>query len=462
MAGEVIRMSTEPNWTRLPGAVQAAETGQYAVLLRLARIAAGLTLDAAGRRVGYSASTLSRMESGQRPLTNVIVLRRLAAELGIPPRLFGLAGTGVVPARLGGTTDKVPTGQPCDRLPEGGDDPVRRRELLGGLVGMTAVPLLPGPAGTSAAGDPAADLVAGLEQVLLHGTGPALAIGPAGLRAGLAGVRADFQSSRYRALAARLPSLLASIDGGAAEPAVAAGLYNTAVHVCIKLKVTGLDWLAADRALTTARLAGDPVVSANVTRNVATLLRGAGRYDAAQQLALEAADRLPLTGPTITAEHLSLYGMLVCNAGYAAAQAGDRSRCTELLDEADTAAARLGRDRNEHWTAFGPTEVLLHRISAAWRLGDAGTAISYARKIRTGTIRLPERQARYWVDVARAFDLWDKPTDCYKALRIAETAAPEEIRAQPKVRALARKLLATPASPALSGLHEFATRLGAT
>ncbi len=402
------------------------------------------------------------MESGKRPLTDVTVLRRLAAEIGIPLRLFGLAETGVVAARVVGGADRVRTGQPGDRLREGGDGPVRRRELLGGLAGLATVPLLPAsPAAAHAASDPVSELVAGLERVLLGGTGPASAIGPAGLRAGLAGVRADFQASRYRALAARLPGLLAAVDGGTAEPAVAAELYNTAVHVCIKLKVTGLDWLAADRALAAARQAGDPAVSANVTRNVATLLRGAGRYDTAQHLALEAADRLPLSGPAISAEHLSLYGMLLCNAGYAAAQVGDRSRCTELLDEADTAAARLGGDRNEHWTAFGPTEVLLHRISAAWRLGDAGTAIDHARKIRTGTIRLPERQARYWVDVARAFDQWGKPTECYRALRIAETAAPEEIRAQPKVRALACNLLTAPASPGLSGLREFATRLGA-
>jgi hypothetical protein len=314
----------------------------------------------------------------------------------------------------------------------------------------------PGP---SEAGDPVGELADALERVLLRGAGPVPAISPAGLRTGLAAVRGDFQASRYQALAARLPGLLAAIDG-TAEPSVAAELYNTAVHVCIKLKVTGLDWLAADRALAAARQADDPAVSASVTRNMVTLLRGADRYDTAQHLALEAADRLPLSGSAASARHLSLYGALLCNAGYAAAQAGDRSQCAELLGEADTAAARLGGDRNEHWTAFGPTEVLLHRISAAWRLGDAGTAIEYARKIRVGTIRLPERQARYWIDVARAFDQWGKPTNCYRALRIAETVAPEEVRAQPKARALARDLLAAPSSPALSGLRELATRLG--
>jgi hypothetical protein len=122
----------------------------------------------------------------------------------------------------------------------------------------------------------------------------------------------------------------------------------------------------------------------------------------------------------------------------------------------------LGSDRNEHWTSFGPTEVQLHRISSAWRLGDSGTAIEHARKIRSGTIKLPERQARYWVDVARAFHQWGKPAACYAALRAAETAAPEETRAQPKVRALAVGLLAAPTSPAMSGLREFAARTGAT
>ncbi|MQA25268.1 MAG: helix-turn-helix domain-containing protein [Micromonosporaceae bacterium] len=459
-------MTTEPSWSRLLAAAEAAEVGQYGVLLRLARTAAGLTLEAAGRRVGYSASTLSRMESGKRPLTDVTVLRRLAAAFDIPPRLFGLAEVGVVARRIPGAADKL-TGTPGKLAREGGDDPVRRRDVLGalggGLAGLATVPLLPtdSASGTTAASDPAGDLVAGLEQVLLRRPGPAVEIGPTALRAGLAGVRADFQASRYRALTARLPGLLTAVDGGTAEPGVAAELYNTAVHVCIKLKITGLDWLAADRALTAARRANDPAVIASVTRNVATLLRGAGRYDTAGELALQAADSLPLSGSAVSAEHLSLYGTLLCNAGYAAAQAGNRSRSTELLDEAELTAVRLGRDRNERWTAFGPTEVLLHRISAAWRLGDAGTAIDYARQVRTGAIRLPERQARYWIDVARAFDQWGKPAACYRALRIAETAAPEEVRAQPKARALAGRLLTAPTTPAMAGLHEFATRLGA-
>lgn len=458
-------MDTDPSWADLPYARQAAAEGRYGTLLRLARTAAGLTLDQAGRQAGYSASTLSRVERGKQPLTDVMVLRRLAAVFNIPPRLFGLAD---LPG-LTAVHRPIPAGKvPGESIREGGVDPVRRRELLGMLAGLATPTLL---ATTSepatASSDPTLDLVSGLEEALLRRTTPVHAIGSTELpisatelRSGLIMVKVDFQASRYRALAARLPGLLIAADAGSTDPAVAAELYNTATHVLIKLKVAGLDWLAAERALAAARQAADPAVTASITRNVATLCRGAGRYDAAQRLALDAAGQLSIAGSRATAEHLSLYGLLVCNASYTAAQAGDRSRSVELLDEADAIAGRLGTDHNAHWTAFGPTNVILHRISACYALGDAGTAIEYARQVPPGGIRLPERQARYWVDVARAFHQWGKSAQCYRALIMAERAAPEEVRAQPKVRALAADLLTEPTRAGMTGLREFAIRVG--
>lgn len=48
-------------------------------------------------------------------------------------------------------------------------------------------------------------------------------------------------------------------------------------------------------------------------------------------------------------------------------------------------------DHNAYWTAFGPTNVITYRISAAYALGDAGTAIAHAARVPPGTIRIPER-----------------------------------------------------------------------
>jgi len=447
--------SSDTRWANLPAAREAAAERRYGALIRLARTAADLTLSEAGRHVGYSASALSRIERGLTPLTDITVLRRLAAAFGIPPMMFGLTDTpGVEPSDPAPQPVRVPE-RPATRA---GDDPVRRRELLGGLAALTIGPA----ASVQSATNPATALVARIEDALLRPTGAAKASGITELRDALHAAKADFQASRYRSLTTRLPDLLSRVHalGDAADAATAAEAYNTAVQVLIKLGTGGVDWIAADRALIAARRSGDPAVTASVTRNVATLCRRADRYDLAQELCLDAADALQVDDTAATAEHLSLHGILLCNAGYAAAQAGDRSRSLELLAEAHRTAARLGGNFNARWTAFGPTNVILHEISAAYALGDAGTAIDHARRVPLATLTVPERQARFWVDVARAWQQWGKRTDCYRALLAAERAAPEEVHGRPAVRHLTTELLTGPRHTGMDGLRGFAARVG--
>lgn len=71
---------------------------------------------------------------------------------------------------------------------------------------------------------------------------------------------------------------------------------------------------------------------------------------------------------------------------------------------AQATAGRLGHDGLLRGTVFGPGQVLLHQISISYLLGDAGQAIEHARRIDTAALPTTERQARYWIDVARAFD----------------------------------------------------------
>ena len=106
----------------------AAAAGQFGDLIRMTRQAKRLSLVQAGTLLGYSASTLSRIETGKRKLSDVTQLRRFADVLGIPPILFGLAPSATV------TTAGAPS-PPASRSPttlsgtirEGGDGPVRRR-----------------------------------------------------------------------------------------------------------------------------------------------------------------------------------------------------------------------------------------------------------------------------------------------------------------------------------------------
>lgn len=449
------------NWTELPEALEAAAAGQLGVLVRLARVAAGLTLVQAGQRLGYSAATLSRIERGRQPLRDIALLRQVAEALAIPPHMFGLVEVTrrVEPPRKRGIAKVRRDGALDD-----GIDPVRRRELLGGLTGLALAPLLSSkPAIATADSSPAGRLVQGLEEVLLSSASrpTGMALEPRVLSHSLRTTMVDFQASRYSALAERLPQLIESCDaaGDMVAPDLRAEVFNAAVQALIRVGAGTIEWVAADRAMSAAHASGNPRVIASVTRNMAILCRRSGRYELAQRLALEAADALPVRGRQVSEEALSLYGILLCNAGYTAAKAGDRTRSDELLNDASDVADRLGVDANARWTAFGPTNVLLFKVSASHALGDAGKAIEYARRVPRGAVRLPERQSRFWVDVAKAWHQWGKPIKCYEALTVAERLAPEEVRSRRVVRELVVDLLTCSQQPRMNGITSFARRV---
>lgn len=236
-----------PPWAELPAARQAAAEGRYGVMVRLARTAAGLTLEEVGRRVGYSAATMSRIERGRQPLTDVVLLRRLALTLAIPPELFGLAHAPDVAAQgdrglflniavRDGALPPPPSGLE-------GDDPLKRRDLLSAFTFTAAAKVAVGKSrlNESVADRAGESLVLGLEDVLVRGQWPvgSRPLDDKTLRKGLEIVRADFQASRYRALTARLPRLIAGIETNTepVEASVAAEIYNTAAHALIKVEV---------------------------------------------------------------------------------------------------------------------------------------------------------------------------------------------------------------------------------
>src|SRR5688572_3409283 len=82
-----------PPWAATAAAQQAIQAGDYANILRLSRLAAGLTLGQLAAISPYSTSTLSRLESGRRPVRDIAELRRLAHLYDVPDQLLGLAST---------------------------------------------------------------------------------------------------------------------------------------------------------------------------------------------------------------------------------------------------------------------------------------------------------------------------------------------------------------------------------
>ncbi|MET8682390.1 helix-turn-helix transcriptional regulator [Streptomyces sp. NPDC004647] len=415
---------THPIWRSVPMQDALARHDAGAVV-RLVRRAAEVTLAELGEAVGYTAASLSRMERGKQPMRDVVLLRRVAQVLDIPPHLLGLAPRHAQAVPSGDAAQRPPgtTRVGVEPLGEEGEDPVRRRNLLAGLAGATTNAVF-GPI-PAAAHSPARPSLSGLEDLLLYRRSESLRgpdPTPATVAAAVDAARRDFGACRYEALARALPSRIAlaqglGADGHAEQAATAAAeLYNTATRLCIKLGEDGLAAVTADRALTAARDGADALTIAEAHRMISSAWRRQGHYARATDVAVTAAQQLAADRTTNKTERLSVQGNLFATAAYTAAKQGDRHTAHELIAEAQATAGQLGHDELLRGTIFGPSQVLLHQISISHLLGDAGQAIEHARRVAVAALPTTERQARYWIDVARAFGQWGKPERCYRAL----------------------------------------------
>ncbi|MDT7788149.1 MAG: hypothetical protein QOF58_6568 [Pseudonocardiales bacterium] len=444
---------------RSPEVRAAAQSGDVGVLVRAIRIGLGLTLAELGARTGYCASAVSRLETGKASFAAVDVRSAFVTALGLPPRLLGLAdttGTCTPPvtsaARVGGT---AASSEGCD--------PMRRRTVLTGLTSVVGGVLL------GATPARAIDPITALEDLVL--VTPTTAGPPPTARRAwslLATARDQFQSGAYHEVAVRLPDLLGHAlagrdhqrdsDDEARLLAAISQLYTLATEVMIKLGVDHAAWATADRARQFAHAGNDTLSTASANRVLAILLRRNGRAERASALIHDTAAAVQSQihlGPN----ELSMYGSLLTTAAYTAAVDGDRDTARTLITEAADTAQRLGADANHRWTAFGPTNVAIYQIGIDQVLGDFGTAIAHASSINFATIAQPERRARGYTDMAKAYHLWGKPEECFRALLAAERDAPDELLRKP-VQDMTLDLLSQAPNRILPQVRALAVRAG--
>jgi hypothetical protein len=143
-----------------------------------------------------------------------------------------------------------------------------------------------------------------------------------------------------------------------------------------------------------------------------------------------------LTDPS--PEYLSVYGTLFLAGAVAAARDEDRAAVRAYLAEADQCARRLGTDANHLWTAFGPTNVAIHRVATAMDLGDVQVAIDLGPQLDTSSLPT-ERRVRHAMETARALSAWNRTDEALSMLLDSERTAPEQVRHH----ALSRRLVQT-------------------
>ncbi len=372
-------------------------------------------------RCGRSVSWVDKIETGERNLLRLPMLERVAAALDIEVSVL----TDDEAARLGAQ---------CL-------DAAEVRAIKGALGSYEAI------VGGSVAGPP--DLVR-LRQKVDHACSAWL-------------------SSHFTVMGRVLPGLIREaqdavqlLDGDerfeATRHLVMA--YSKASSTLLKFDAADVAWLAADRAIVLASGTNDTLCLARATRSVARAMTRTGQHRAAIDVLVGMAGRVEAELPGDPAM-VPAHGMLLLAAEIAAARDGDADTALSLHQQAE-AAARLGPAVSDRMTAFGVTNVALHRVSALVRLHEGAWAVAFARTIRPEAVaRLPrERRANYLLDLAEAHRQAGQGQEAARALVQAEQAAPEEVRCRPLSRQLTGRLLEHPPGGVSAELRQLARRIG--
>jgi len=256
------------------------------------------------------------------------------------------------------------------------------------------------------------------------------------LRGELNAVFDAYQASRFGFAAGRVPALLTDTltatrqyDGQDRTRAyeLLALSYQAAASVLTKLGESDLAWMAAERGLAAAQETTNLAVIGSLFRSVTFALLATGRPGPAMQLTETGAAHLQPHLTDADGRLQSAYGMLFLAGAMAAARSDDRATTRDYLREAAEAATRLGGDHNHLWTAFGPTNVAIHRVNTAMELGDVQIALDLGPTLDTRGLPA-ERRVRHLLDLARAYNLTGRRDEAIATVLQAEQLAPEQVR----------------------------------
>jgi hypothetical protein len=275
-----------------------------------------------------------------------------------------------------------------------------------------------------------------------------------------------YQQSRFTTAASRISMLLADAQLAVQQCReterarvfrVLALSYQAAASVLTKVGESDIAWIAAERGFNAAEASASPSVRGSLIRSVAFALHSTGRFEPAMSLVESGAGYLhnEISGNEAA---LSVYGTLFLVGSMAAARFGDGPRTADYLREASNAAQRLDKDANHLWTAFGPTNVAIHRVNTAMELGNIQAALNSGPSLNTAAVPT-ERRARYLLDIARAHSMVGNRDDALSTTLTAERIAPEQVRQHYLGRSIVTTLMRSATGKPTTELEKLAERM---
>ena len=251
-----------------------------------------------------------------------------------------------------------------------------------------------------------------LETVISPG-GPGRDPSLAGLRIAVDRVNRAYQAARYNKAGRMLPGLIRAVETAArtcpsadvvAVNEVRSQVYQATASVLSRVGETDLAWTAGDRAVTAAEHADAGLLAAASAFRLAHVFIRRKRSPQARDLVAGAVSGLQRPVASANPQRLSVLGALHLADALAAAHDSDEAAVARSLGAARQAADAVGEDRNDYWTAFGPTNVRIHEISAAVALGDAATAVDVGQSLDLDSLPagLTGRRSQVSLGLARA------------------------------------------------------------
>lgn len=234
--------------------------------------------------------------------------------------------------------------------------------------------------------------------------------------------------------------------------------YWAAACTLAHLRQPDSAFVAIREAIGVANEANDPLLAATLRGTVSWQLLVNGRFNEAERLALRAAESIEPHGD-VENPHLSAYGSLILTGATAAARGQKKPQARDLIDVASETAERIGADRDDYETAFGPSQVAMQRVDVGIVTEEYGTALQDARLMPRNPSLPLAALARHNTDKAFAHVQLGQDEKAQKIILATESMAPDWMRHQTLAKTVTRELLAREAR-ASTPLRDLATRIG--
>jgi len=293
------------------------------------------------------------------------------------------------------------------------------------------------------------------------------------LRSGVQDAWRTWQTSphRYSQLTQRLPTLITDIEAAVrnsraeqarthrATQGCASDLYGLLRTVTKRLGRVDLSLLAADRAVRSAETADDPLRLAASHWNMTQVLLADGAPEAAEAVAVKAAEKVRPLMSSGAHHAVALYGSLILLEAVAAARNGDAWTARDRVRQAAPLAARTG-ECNAYWTAFGPTNVAMYAVSVEVEAGEAVEGLRLAAHVEHDRSPSIERRVAFLIDHAQAYEQRRDFASALTLLATAEREAPEDMRYRARAHTVLRAVVQRGRRQVAAEASRLALRIG--